>query len=166
MASTIDIREVLAAFERGESLDRWVKRSGMARDEILVALALERASRYRRERQRQHHARGPQPASDAPDDWVSYLPDSPPRMPAEHERVLRAAVLDRAVIDAKLGDRDAIRWIMGSGKSERTYSCQDICDALDIDILDVRRAVARVLGASMRWTSASAARRREKRGSK
>ena len=68
-----------------------------------------------------------------------------PRRYCPTERSIRAAVLERAVIDAELGDVDALRWIYGLDPSPPSYSCEDICDLLDMPVDRVRQRLMRPL---------------------
>lgn len=64
-----------------------------------------------------------------------------PRVFGANERFLRAAVLERAVVDARFGDETAVHWIYGLSPSPPTFSCEDICDILGVSVDAVRAVV-------------------------
>jgi hypothetical protein len=68
---------------------------------------------------------------------AGWMPPEPKQWTSP-ERILRAAILERAVIDAEWKDRDAIEWIHGLVPSAPTFSCEDICDMLSIPVERVR----------------------------
>jgi hypothetical protein len=76
--------------------------------------------------------------------YEAWVPPEPRRY-CPTERSIRAAVLERAVIDAELGDVGALRWIYGLDPSPPTYSCEDICDLLDMPVDRVRQRLMRPL---------------------
>jgi hypothetical protein len=73
-------------------------------------------------------------------EYEAWMPEAPRTYAGEH-RLLRAAVLERAVLDAQWNDREAIYWIHGLTPSEPSFACEEICDILDISVESVRRMV-------------------------
>lgn len=63
------------------------------------------------------------------------------------EVALAVAVVEQAWRDAvELGDRAAVRWLLGVGEALEGYSCREVCEWIGIDHAAVRRAVWRRVG--------------------
>lgn len=77
-------------------------------------------------------------------EYEGWIPPEP-RQYSSVERGLRAAVLERAVLDAQWHDLQAIEWIHGLVPSAPSFSCEEICDLLDVPIDRVRSMVPRPL---------------------
>lgn len=75
-------------------------------------------------------------------DYEPWIPQEPRRY-SPSERDLRAAVLERAVLDAQWHDQEAIRWIHGLVPSSPSFSCEEICDLLDMPIDRLRNMIPR-----------------------
>jgi len=75
-------------------------------------------------------------------EYEAWLPQEPRRY-SSTERDLRAAVLERAVLDAQWHDQEAIRWIHGLVPSSPSFSCEEICDLLDMPIDRLRNMIPR-----------------------
>lgn len=145
--------EIVARFERGEPMGILAEQLGMTLEDLLCTIAQERKRRNARIRAVETHPSSVKPGRHwyPVDPYVQWMPPEPKVPPGGRDRLLRAAVLEQAVRDAKDGDASAIRWIWGQSTSEPGFSCEAICDVLGVEVEDVRRVVARARG---RWFQA------------